>query len=245
MAKIEDNILTASRILNILIGGNEVNKQVNREYYEKYDRNNEVCSYLKTICEGLNINLYHYEDGLYISPGANNASFGYSNEMMRTKIFKNYTNPELYLNYFIMTVIITLFYKESDYDTYVNRIRIQDIVKEVDEKIESLKKKDLSELSSKFVYSFEEIVDKWSSLRDIRYKNNNNEVSERGKSSRYSLVKTVCGFLESEGLIKQDENMDTILPQKRFKAIVYEYFQSVGNRNELFEYIGRLSKEDI
>lgn len=242
MSKITDEVKSAAKILHILIGGGEINRTINKEYFNLY-KESGVSEYLGAMCEGMNLKLYEYKDGLYVSPGINNTVFGYSNEILKQNKFKRYQNPELHLTYFIIIVIITMFYRESDSDTYITRIKIPDILDKVEEKISSLKTRNLSELSQKESYNFEDIVTKWDSL-PLKTTREDNQLSERGKDDKYALIHSICDFLEKEGLVKKDSNMNTILPQNRMKAIVDGYFQDVDSRNELYELIDQLGKSE-
>lgn len=248
MSKTMENLSYATRILGELLSGNPVGKNSNKELYDLYINDTEVENLLTTISKELFIEIYDYEEELFLSPGVNNRVFGYSNDEIKKKMRYGFDNSEMYLAYFVMMVIITMFYKESDYDTHVKRIRIEDILLRVSEKMDALKNlENLSEISTEMSYNFEEIVSKWESLSTAQMvfdEAGNMEFSDKGKNSKYPFINAVCDFMEKEDLIKKDENMKSILPQKRFKAIVYCYFQDKDCRNELYDFIKKLNSNE-
>lgn len=248
MSKATDNIKRSVKILGELLAGNKVGIESNKDLYNSFLSDSEVEEYLNLVCDELSLELYNYEDELFISPGVENKVFGYSNDEFKKRMKYSFDNLEMYTSYFIMMTIVTMFYKESDYDTHIRRISINDIFKNVNEKMDALNNLEgISEISSDMSYNFEEIVKKWNGLRKMKINLNdteNIEASDRGKNNQYAFVNTVCKFMEGEGLIRIDTNMNSILPQKRFKAIVYNYFQNKDSRNELYDFIRDLSESE-
>lgn len=248
MTKAKENISSSVRILGELLSGNEVGTDENKELYNSFITDTEIEEYLHLICEELSLELYHYEDALYLSPGVQNKVFGYSNDEYKKRLKYNFDNMDMYTSYFVMMTVVTMFYKESDYDTHVRRLSINDILAKVNEKIEALTNvDDLAEISSDMSYNFDEISKRWRSMRKFSLKGddaNTPEASDRGKSNQYAFVNTVCNFMEREGLVRIDTNMNSILPQERFKAIVYSYFQDRDSRNEVYDFIKRLSESE-
>jgi|GEM_PF-593334 len=248
MLKNRENVIQAVKVLGELLAGNEVSSESNRELYNLYVTDSNVEDFLYLICEELSLKLYNYEDELFLSPGVENKVFGYNNDDFKKRMKYNFDNMDMYMSYFVMMTIITMFYKESDYDTHIRRISINNILEKVNEKMNALLSIDeISEVSSDLSYNFEEISKRWKSLRKISIRGSdfdNLEASDRGKNSQYAFINTVCNFLEREGLIRIDANMNSILPQKRFKAIVYSYFQNKDSRNEVYDYIKKLSEKE-
>jgi len=139
MTKIKENISYSVRILGELLAGNEVGADANKELYNSFITDTEVEEYLYLICEKFSLELYHYEDALFLSPGVQNKVFGYTNDEFKKEMKYSFDNMEMYTSYFVMMTIVTMFYKESDYDTHVRRVNINDILAKVNEKMEALK----------------------------------------------------------------------------------------------------------
>lgn len=251
MSKTKDSVVYSVRILGELLAGNDVSTESNKELYNSFIVDSDVEDYLMLICDELSLELYNYEDELFLSPGVENKVFGYSNDEFKKRMKYGFDNMEMYISYFIMMTIVTMFYKESDYDTHIRRISITDVLAKVNEKMEALTDiEDIQEISSDLSYNFDEISKRWGSMRKVSLRGNdpdNPEASDRGKSNQYAFINTVCNFMEREGLVRIDSNMNSILPQKRFKAIVYNYFQNKDSRNEIYDFIKELSEseEDI
>ncbi len=248
MTKIKENISCSVQILRELLDGNEVGINENKELYNSFITDSEVEECLYLICEELALELYHYEDALFLSPGVQNKVFGYSNDEFKKRMKYSFDNMGMYTSYFVMMTIVTMFYRESDYDTHVTRINRKEILSKVNEKMEALTDvENLAEISSDLSYNFDEISKRWKTMRKFNLKGDKAdalEASDRGKNNQYAFINTVCNFMEQEGLVRIDKNMDSILPQKRFKAIVYNYFQNRDSRNKVYDFVKSLSESE-
>ena len=76
------NLEKAMDIFTILISGEEISKASgkNVKLYEEYASNSEVNSILDTMFKKLNLKLYEYNSGLYLTSGDHNRVFGFTNE---------------------------------------------------------------------------------------------------------------------------------------------------------------------
>lgn len=71
-------------IVSTLINGSEIKRNgENANLYEEFALGTEVYDYVTTIFQKLNIDLYEYNNALYISAGDNNRVFGYTNEELK------------------------------------------------------------------------------------------------------------------------------------------------------------------
>ena len=73
--------------------------------YQEYNTNAEVYDIVHMSLKKFNLNIYEYNNGLYVSAGDNNRVFGYTNEELRNRLGLR-VNRELYLVYFIIYNII-------------------------------------------------------------------------------------------------------------------------------------------
>ena len=107
------NLDKALDIVSKLITGENVSERgENAALYQEYNNNAEVYDIVHMSLKKLNLNIYEYNNGLYVSAGDNNRVFGYSNEELRNVLGLR-VNKELYLAYFIIYNIITEFYSNS------------------------------------------------------------------------------------------------------------------------------------
>jgi hypothetical protein len=126
------NLEKALDIVSELIMGRAVEKKGdNASLYQEYQNNSEVYDMVQLVLKKMNINIFEYNYGLYISPGENNKTFGYTNEELKKAIGVK-LNRELYLCYFIIYNIITRFYNDSANYTYVEYVKQEDIIGSVD-----------------------------------------------------------------------------------------------------------------
>ena len=71
------------------------------------------------------------------------------------------------------------------------------------------------------------------------------DIAVGGKNDKISFVKLVLHFLEEEKLINFNEERQIISITKRFKAIVYFYFENnKENKNKLLEYVYNLGGDE-
>ena len=78
------NLDKALDIVSKLITGENVSERgENAALYQEYNNNAEVYDIVHMSLKKLNLNIYEYNNGLYVSAGDNNRVFGYSNEELR------------------------------------------------------------------------------------------------------------------------------------------------------------------
>ena len=83
-------------IVSALINGEEIRRNgENAGLYEEFALGTQVYDEVKLILKKLNLDLYEYRDGLYITAGDNNQIFGYTNEELKRELGIK-RNRELY-----------------------------------------------------------------------------------------------------------------------------------------------------
>ena len=129
------NLDKALDIVSRLITGENVSEHgANASLYQEYNTNAEVYDIVHLSLKKMNLNVYEYNNGLFIAPGDNNKVFGYSNEELRKELGLK-VNKELYLAYFVIYNIITEFYSDTASSTYAEFIRVEDVIRNVDEAV--------------------------------------------------------------------------------------------------------------
>ena len=220
------NLEKALDIVSELIVGRAVDKNGdNAGLYEEYQSNSEVYDIVFAVLKKLNINIFEYNYGLYISPGENNKTFGYTNEELK-KAMGVKLNRELYLCYFIIYNIITRIYNDSANYTFVEYVKQEDIIASVDSTLSGIVS-NLSVLVQDDVEagSFKEIALVWEDMPVV----SGEDVSVRAsRGSKAGFVKLVLNFLTSEGLMLESDGR--YYPKDKFKALIENYFESYKGR---------------
>lgn len=232
------NLEKALEIMSKLMTGESVGAKNNTLLYEEYSSNSEVYDILLNTCKHLNINLYEYNNTLFISAGNQNQVFGYSNEELK-KVMGLRLNKELYLTYFIMYNMITEFYKDSSSATYLEYLRIEDVIKAVDASLYPLidhSKGIVMEEAEK--NSFKAIALLWDELQVVSVEDKNG--IRAAKNSKSGYIKITFNFLVSQGLFI--ESGDKYYPTDRFRAIAENYFEQ--NRGRLYEIMNERKEEE-
>ena len=211
-------------IVSILLNGGEISKKENIILYEEYENNTEVFDMVRKVFKKMNINLYEYNYGLYISAGENNKVFGYSNEELKKEMGIK-LNRELYLCYFIIYIIITRFYKDSSNYTFVEYIKLEDVVCAMDNALKSitddLKVFNMEEIE---VSSFKEIALTWEDMPII----GQGETTRASRGSKSGFVKLTLNFLVNQELLIEEDSR--YYPRDRFKALIENYFDEYKGR---------------
>lgn len=219
------NIDKALEIATKLMIGEEIGKSKNASLYEEYTSNGEVYDLVMALLKKMNLSLYEYNYCLYVSPGENNHIFGYNNEELKREIGVR-RNQELYLCYFIIYIVISRFYHDSANYTYVEYVKIEDIIRGVDSALSNISKDLVMVLDEVEENSFKTIAALWE---DMPVSFEEEAAIRAARGSKSGFVKLVFNFLVAQGLMLETEGR--YYPKERMKALLEQYFE---------EYKGRL-----
>lgn len=217
-------------IFGILLAGEEISLGTgkNAALYEAYHQKAEVGETVDRMLKQLNLKLYDYNYGLYLTAGEQNRVFGYSNEELK-RLMGLRLNKELYLCYYIIYCVMLHFYNDSATYTFAEYARIEDIVKAVDLSLANLiGRMEVLDKSEQEEKSFRLLALTWDELPMA----SNDEGSLRaGRNSRAGYVKLAFHFLISQGLLI--ESGERYYPTDRFHGMVKCYFED--ERGRLYE----------
>ena len=234
------NLDKALDIVAKLIMGEQLNDNgSNSQLYQEYNTNAEVYDIVHMSLKKFNLNIYEYNNGLYVSAGDNNRVFGYTNEELRNRLGLR-VNKELYLVYFIIYNIITQFYSDSVSTTYAEFVRVEDIVNSVDGAVGSI----IDRKSGMIVddieeNSFKQIALSWDAL-PVTTVEDTSEI-RAAKNSKTGFVKIALNFCVSQELLMEAQNR--FYPTDRFKALIENYFDEYKGR--MAELMQGQIREDI
>ncbi|QFF99067.1 non-ribosomal peptide synthetase module [Psychrobacillus glaciei] len=177
---------------------------------------------------------------LYLIPETKMSPFHVNNDYLK----KNYlragaVNADIYLMYFSTLILFGYFYdsyqtKEATRDF----IGIEEWVREVHDKIQSLKEHDEETLKKEelaFSYNWTQIISKWDDMNDVR------ESAKRQSGntiSRLSFLDGVKRFLLDQELVRELGNQEITLTEKA-KIIIQKYFMDLDYNKGIFEFIYR------
>ena len=224
------NLDKALDIVSKLIQGENVSeKGANATLYQEYNTNAEVYDIVHMSLKKFNLNIYEYNNALFVGPKENNRVFGYSNEELRAKMGLK-LNKELYLAYFVIYNVITLFYTDTVSSTYAEFVRLEDIIANVEKTSLSIIDKSAGLIMDEIEKnSFKQIALSWDELPAATIEDQSGLRAAR--NSKAGFVKIVVNFLISQELLV--ESQDRYYPTDRFKSLIENYFD---------EYRGRFSE---
>lgn len=221
------NLEKALDIVSCLITGQQISENgENTSLYQEYNANVEVYDIVHLSLKKMNLNVYEYHNSLYVSPGENNRVFGYTNEELRKELGIR-LNRELYLAYFVIYHTITEFYSDSANSTYAEFVRIEDVIRNVDQSVTSIIDKRSGFVSDEVEEnSFQQIALTWDELPVTTVEDQSGVRAAR--NSRSGFVKIVFNFMVSQELLV--ESQARYYPTDRFKALIENYFEDYKGR---------------
>lgn len=227
----ERSLDKALDIYSALITGQEVSRsnQDTRDMYEEYYSNSAVYDITNRLVKKLNLNIYEYNESIYVTAGEGNRIFGYTNEDMKRQLGLR-LNKELYMVYFIMYNALLSFYQDSASYQVKEYVKLEEIMESVSSYLMAITK-DLSVYSMEDLEaeSFKTIALLWDELPAVT--SDDKDKNRASRASRTGYVKLTFNFLIAQKLFVEVE--DRYYPTDRFKALVENYFE---------EYKGRIYK---
>ena len=231
------NLDRALDITSKLIMGENISRESNIALYEEYNANAQVYTYVHAVLKKMNLDIYEYNYGLYVSPGENNRIFGYSNEELRRELGLK-VNKELFLCYYIIYNIIMEFYTDTTTYNYVEFVKIEDVIAMVDGSVGSIVDLTKGIIADEVEEnSFKQIALMWNDLQTVTVDDVADVRAARNSKSGY--VKIVFNVLENQHLFTQVEGR--YYPTDRFKAIIENYFDNYKGR--IYEILNRKEED--
>ena len=226
------NLDKAVEIFTILITGEEISSEHNVDLYENYRNNSEVYDILMSIMKKSNLSLYEFGNALYVTAGSGNRIFGFTNDELKKAIGLR-LNRELYLAYFIIYNIITLFYKDSGSFSFIEYVRCEEVI----EQTESAMQKALSEMHEQALNeieenSFQTLAAVWEDMSLVP-SNDDMASLKAARGSKTGFVKLVFNFLISQDLFFESQGRYYVKP--RFRALAENYYEE--NRGRLYTIV--------
>lgn len=232
------NLEKALEIAAALIRGEAVSANENVALYEEYSSNSQVYDSLRLILKKFDMELYEYNNALFVSAGEDNRNFGFTNEELRRALGVK-VNKELFLCYLITYYTMTEFYKTSGNYTYTEFVRHEEVIRAVDNVLANVIDHSaglvLDEVEEN---SFKTLALLWDELPVTSTDDIQGQRAARNSKTGY--VKLTFNFLVSQGLFI--ENQGKYYPTDRFKAMAENYYSS--NRGRLYEILTQENKEE-
>ena len=223
------NLEKAIDIYARLMMGEEICRDsgANRILYEEYTGNPEVYEIVNMITGRLNLQLYEYNNSLFLTAGDGNRVFGYSNEELKRLMGLRY-NKELYLIYFIMYQVLLCFYTDTGSYQFVECVSLSEVLERVTKHLKKITA-ELSVLVQDEVEenSFKAIALLWDELPLTNVEES--DVIRAARNSRMGMTKLALNFMVGQKLLI--EAQERYYSTDRLRALSENYFE---------EYRGRL-----
>lgn len=226
------NLEKALELISDLIQGEE-----NPVLYEEYISNSEVYKLTSMIAQKMGLSIYEYQNHLYMTSGEHNRVFGFTNEELKKAIGVR-LNRELYLCYYIIYTIMMQFYQDSATYSYIEYVKIDDIISAVDQGLASvISRIEVLVLSEVEENSFRTLALMWEDLPMITTEETT--VRRAARNSKIGYVKMVVNFMTAQRLLMEAE--ERYYPTMRFRALVENYYTE--NQGRLYELLNGKEEE--
>ena len=220
------NLEKALELISDLIQGEE-----NPVLYEEYISNSEVYRLTSMIAKKLGLSIYEYQNHLYMTSGERNRVFGFTNEELKKTIGVR-LNRELYLCYYIIYTIMTIFYQDSSTYSYIEYVKMEDVIRAVDRGLASvIAGIEVLVLNEVEEHSFKTLALMWEDLPMLATEES--VVRRAAKNSKLGYVKMVMNFMVSQRLLMEAE--ERYYPTMRFRALIENYYTE--HQGRLYELL--------
>lgn len=220
------NLDKALELISDLIQGEE-----NPVLLEEYRSNSEIYRLTYQIAEKLGLSIYEYQNRLYMTSGERNRVFGFTNEEIKKTIGVR-LNRELYLCYYIIFAIVKKFYQDSATYSYMEYVKLDDIIRAVDQGLAAvISKIEVLVLSEIEENSFRTLALMWEDLPMITTEEA--AVRRAARNSKIGYVKMVVNFMVSQKLLLEAE--ERYYPTERFRALIENYYTE--HQGRLYELL--------
>lgn len=231
------NINIIGNAIKVLLENGQLSLKKNKDLYREISSNWDTFNQLSEMCNTMGLYIVNYNESYYISPMPKSKTFSYSNEELKKELGSQFNNIDLYLVLMIMAIFITELCPNGE-EIRQSLITLNEFISAVEKKFEYFNSlKNVEELSKENSYNIDECLKRWNELLAVN-RNQDNEIIEKGKNSRYQICLTTLKFMEKHGLIKLGGiNNKTIYIQDRFKAMVSSAYNSNYIQGQIFEII--------
>lgn len=222
----ERNLEKSLELISDLIQGEE-----NPVLYEEYISNSEVYRLTAMVAKKLGLHIYEYQNHLYLTSGEHNRVFGFSNEELKKTIGVR-LNRELYLCYYIIYTIMMQFYQDSATYSYIEYVKLEDVIRAVDQGLSVVTAKlEVLVLSEVEENSFRTLALMWEDLPMISTEESS--VRRAARNSKIGYTKMVVNFMVSQRLLLEAE--ERYYPTDRFRALMEHYYTE--HQGRLYELL--------
>ena len=220
------NLEKALELISDLIQGEE-----NPVLYEEYISNSEVYRLTSMIAKKLGLSIYEYQNHLYMTSGEHNRVFGFTNEELKKTIGVR-LNRELYHCYYIIYTIMMQFYQDSATYSYIEYVKIDDVIQAVDKGLAAVVSQiEVLVLSEIEENSFKTLALMWEDLPMITTEEST--VRRAARNSKIGYVKMVVNFMVNQRLLLEAE--ERYYPTMRFRALIEIYYTE--HQGRLYELL--------
>ena len=230
------NNKVALEVFSKVIRKVKINENTNYDLYRAVMTNSFVRAYLEEMLEEMGLDLYVDEkNGVFVAAKPNNNIFGYKNDELRSELsLKN--NSELYLTYFVIYTLISVFYIQSNYKTQVEFVTTKSLIDKVTEKLTPLS--DNCVISGDYEASFKMLNATWIGLAESSKKDNENVNFEDVRSkSQIGFVNRTLIFLMKQDLVVKDTQTARYYITGKFEHMIERFFDDSSTNAILMELL--------
>lgn len=231
----QQNLEKAMQIYYFLLKEGELSLKNNKELYLAYS-DNEIRAIVETLARESDVTIEKYNQVVYFIPGEENEVLGIKDSELQRVVGSDTRKVDLYLSQYIITLIITLFFKGKGANIKSRDfIRVPEVVETITERLKfASSKANIQQEQEEAKFNVVSINDQWTALPL-------DDSSPKIRKTKFGYVKSIAGFLEKQGLLQYDPAEEDIRPTNKLTHLMgYNFLNK--NRQEIIERL--FSRED-
>lgn len=184
------------------------------------------------------VKLLASDQAIYLSPSVDNVTFGYTNQELRQTMKLN-SNKELYLAYFVILTLLSMFYNSNDQMArtrqYVELKDLERYVTDQMERVAAADPQDVRTVEEDVRMNLATAAEVWLDLQPF---DDNVQFIGRARNNRISFIHRVVRFLEQENLLTLLEERE-IRPTSKLDQIMISYYFHTERKQRVLSMLSR------
>lgn len=190
----------------------------------------DIREQLDEFASELGFTLVTVPHRVYLVPDMDNSLLGFSQRELRESIASNARILDVYLQSYIIMVILWMFYGSKNIDPQrMSFLQIKDIIAMLDQRFPAGEAVLLEDWQQKADIDFQQLANYWNSMY----------LQQEGKrGTRQGAILKACRLLEAQKLVSFYDDQREIRPTVRLNDLMKHYYLSDGrvkDLNRLFE----------
>jgi hypothetical protein len=223
----QQNLEKAMQIYYFLLKEGELGLENNKELYIAYS-DNEVRAIVEILARESDVTIEKYAQVIYILPGEDNDVLGIKASEMQRIVGSDTRKVDLYLSQYIVTLIISEFFKgKGNIIKSRDFMRISEVVEDITERLKfAASKAYIEKEEEEASFNVVSIYEQWSALPT-------DDPASKMRKTKFGYVRSVASFLEKQGLLQYDVLEEDIRPANKLTHLMSYNFLNKDRKDRI------------